>query len=59
MLHQWKNEHNLTETKDRWYKNHQLVVVEDDVLRRGVTHLIHSSETAGHPRITKTLVLMN
>ncbi len=59
VLHQWKDEHGLTETNDRWYKDHQLVVVEDDVLRRGVTHLIHSSETAGHPGITKTLILMN
>jgi len=33
--------------------------VEDDVLRRGVTHLIHTSNTAGHPGITKTLILMN
>ncbi len=35
VLHQWKDEHGLTETNDRWYKDHQLVVVEDDVLRRG------------------------
>ncbi len=33
--------------------------MKDDVLRGGVTHLIHSSNTAGHPGIAKTLVLMN
>jgi len=59
VLHQWKDEHGLTETNDRWYKDHRLVIMEDNILKRGVTHLIHSSDTAGHPGITKTLVLMN
>jgi len=59
VLHQWKNEHGLTETNDRWYKDHRLVIMEDDILRRGVTHLIHSSDTTGHPGIAKTLIIMN
>ncbi len=59
VLHQWKDKYGLTETNDGWYKDHRLVIVEDNALRRGVTHLIHSSDTTGHPGVTKTLVLMN
>jgi len=59
VLQQWKSKHGLTETNDGWYKDHQLIIMEDSVLRRGVTHLIHSSNTAGHPGVAKTLVLMN
>ncbi len=42
-----------------WYKDHRLIVVEDNVLRKGVTHLIHASDTTGHPGTTKTLALLN
>ncbi len=42
-----------------WYKDHRLIVVEDNVLRKGVTHLIHASNTAGHPGMAKTLALLN
>ena len=59
ILCMWKSEHGLNETNTRWYKDHWLVVMEDDILRRGVTHLIHSSNTTGHPGIAKTLTLMN
>jgi len=59
ILRMWKSEHGLNETNTRWYKDHRLVVMEDNILRRGVTHLIHSSNTAGHPGIAKTLTLMN
>jgi hypothetical protein len=40
------------------YKNQALVVVEDNSLRRGVTHLFHDSLTAGHPGISKTIDLI-
>jgi hypothetical protein len=40
------------------YKNQALVVMEDNSLRRGVTCLFHDSLTAGHPRISKTIDLI-
>ncbi len=58
-MHTWKDKHGLMETSNSWYKDHRLIVVEDNVLRRGVTHLIHTSKTTGHPGIAKTLTLMN
>ena len=33
--------------------------MEDNILRKGVTHLIHASDTAGHPGTAKTLTLLN
>jgi len=33
--------------------------MEDNALRKGVIHLIHDANTAGHPGIAKTLVLLN
>ncbi len=33
--------------------------MEDNILRKGVTHLIHASDTAGHPGTAKTLALLN
>jgi hypothetical protein len=58
-LKRWAAVHNLT-TLDRthWYHGTALVVVEDNKLRRGVTTLFHDSLTAGHPRISKTLQLL-
>jgi hypothetical protein len=51
--------HALTLSTDNYlYKNQALVVVEDNSLRRGVTHLFHDSLTAGHPRISKTIDLV-
>ncbi len=55
----WKNKHQITKTPEGWYKDHRLIVVEDNVLRKGVTHLIHASDTAGHPGTAKTLALLN
>ncbi len=55
----WESKHQITKTPEGWYKDHRLVVVEDNVLRRGVTHLIHASDTAGHPGTAKTLALLN
>ncbi len=58
-LYVWEKKHQLTKTPEGWYKDHRLVVVEDNALRKGVTHLIHASDTAGHPGIAKTLALLN
>ncbi len=55
----WENKHQLTKTPEGWYKDHRLVVVEDNALRKGVIHLIHDADTAGHPGIAKTLALLN
>jgi hypothetical protein len=37
-----------------WQKDQALVIVGNDDLKWGVTHLSHDSQRAGHPRITKT-----
>ncbi len=58
-LHAWEQKHHLTKMPEGWYKDHRLVVMEDNILRKGVTHLIHASDTTGHPGITKTLTLLN
>ncbi len=58
-LHVWEKKHQLTKTPEGWYKDHRLVVVEDNVLRKGVIHLIHASDTTGHPGTAKTLTLLN
>jgi hypothetical protein len=55
----WMAPHSLTLGTDNYlYKNQALVVVEDNSLRRGVTHLFHDSLTGGHPRISKTIDLV-
>jgi len=38
-----------------YWRNDQLVVMDDNGLRRGVLSLYHDSITAGHPGISKTL----
>jgi len=40
------------------WKDSALVIVENNDLRRGVLHHFHSSITAGHPGITKTIQLI-
>jgi hypothetical protein len=59
-LKRWASAHGLT-TLDgtHWYHGTALVVVEDNMLRRGVTSIFHNSLTAGHPGITKTLHLLS
>jgi len=59
ILRIWEKKHHLTNMPEGWYKDHRLVVMEDNILRRGVTHLIHALDTVGHPGITKTLTLLN
>jgi hypothetical protein len=59
MLQQWKTAHGIEHCPgDLWWKNHALVVVGNNNLRRGVTALFHDTITAGHPGIMKTLVAM-
>jgi len=51
--------HNLQLGLDNYlYQDSAFVVVEDNSLRRGVTHLFHDSLTAGHPGISKTINLI-
>jgi hypothetical protein len=58
-LKRWAAAHNLiTLDGTHWYHGTTLVVMEDNELRRGVTTLFHDSLTAGHPRISKTLQLL-
>jgi RNase H-like domain found in reverse transcriptase/Integrase zinc binding domain len=55
----WMAPHSLTLSMDNYlYKNQALIVVENNSLRRGVTHLFHNSLTAGHPGISKTIDLI-
>ena len=59
-LKQWAPTHGFS-TLDgtHWYHGTTLVVVEDNVLRRGVTSIFHDSLTVGHPGISKTLHLLS
>ena len=59
-LKQWASAHGLS-TLDgtHWYHGTTLVVMEDNVLRRGVTSIFHDSLTTGHPGISKTLHLLS
>jgi len=54
--------HNLTidpEHENTWRHGTALVVVADNVLRRGVITLFHDHKASGHPGITKTLQLIS
>jgi hypothetical protein len=55
LLAKWTLTHNLSVTEGLHWCGAQLVVVDDNTLRRGVISLYHNSITAGHPGITKTL----
>ncbi len=55
LLATWALAHNLTKTNKLYWRGDQLVVVEDNNLRRGVISLYHDSIMAGHPGISKTL----
>ena len=50
-----EKKHSLSHNGHCWYHNQtQLVVPEDNVLRRGVISLFHDSTTAGHPGTLQT-----
>src|SRR6202167_6350786 len=55
LLAKWSLAHNLSLTDSFHWRGSQLVVVDDNSLRRGVISLYHDSITAGHPGISKTL----
>jgi hypothetical protein len=58
-LLQWKETHGLQlDNQNHLWKGHALVVVENNDLRRGILHHFHSLKTTGHPRITKTIQLI-
>ena len=57
-LERWHRAHGLETHSGLWWKEHALVVVGNDNLRKGVTHLFHDSPTAGHPGIAKTTALV-
>jgi hypothetical protein len=55
----WKDTHDFClDSQNYLWKGDTLVVVENNDLRRGVLHHFHTSKTAGHPRITKTIQLI-
>src|ERR1700744_153598 len=53
-LEEWEALFKLTKVGKHYWKDTRLVVVDNNVLRRGVISLYHDIKTAGHPRITKT-----
>jgi hypothetical protein len=55
----WKDTHGLRlDNQNYLWKGDTLVVVENNDLRRGVLYHFHTSKTTGHPRITKTIQLI-
>jgi hypothetical protein len=55
----WKDTHGLRlDSQNYLWKGDALVVVENNNLRRGVLHHFHTSKTAGHPGIMKTIQLI-
>jgi len=55
----WKDTHNLClDDQNYLWKGDALVVVENNDLRRGVLYHFHTSKTAGHPGIMKTIQLI-
>ncbi len=58
-LKEWLEPHHLQiDTNNYFWKDNALVVVENNNLRREVLSLFHTSKTAGHPGISKTLTLI-
>jgi Integrase zinc binding domain len=57
-IQRWWLSHSLTKNRLLWTKNGALVVVGNNDVKRGVISLFHDTSTAGHPGITKTLLMM-
>jgi hypothetical protein len=58
-LKPWMAKYNLHLDSDNYlWKGDSLVVVENNDLRRGVLSSFHTSKTAGHPGISKTIQLI-
>jgi hypothetical protein len=59
LLLQWETTFHLTcDPSNNLWKDTALIVVENNDLRRGILHHFHSSLTAGHPGISKTIQLI-
>jgi Integrase zinc binding domain len=56
-IKRWRLNHSLTKNGRLWTKNGALVVVGNNDVKRGVISLFHDTSTAGHPGITKTLLM--
>jgi hypothetical protein len=55
----WKDMHGLRlDNQNYLWKGDALVVVENNDRRRGILHQFHTLKTAEHPRITKTIQLI-
>ena len=54
LLHRLATTYPLKQEGELYWYGDRLVVVENDLLRRGVISLYHDSPTAGHPGITNT-----
>ena len=55
----WKDTYALClDGQNYLWKGNALIVMENNDLRRGVLHHFHTSKTAGHPRIMKTIQLI-
>jgi Integrase zinc binding domain len=56
-IKRWWLSHSLTKNGRLWTKNSALVVVGNNDVKRGVISLFHDTSTAGHPGITKMLLM--
>ena len=55
----WKDTHGLRlDGQNYLWKGDALIVVENNNLRRGILHQFHTLKTTGHPRIMKTIQLI-
>jgi RNase H-like domain found in reverse transcriptase/Integrase zinc binding domain len=57
-IQRWQLSLSLSKNGWLWTTNGALVVVGNNDVKRGVISLFHDTSTAGHPRITKTLLMM-
>jgi hypothetical protein len=55
----WKDMHGLhLDSQNYLWKGDTLVIMENNDLRKGVLYHFHTSKTTRHPRITKTIQLI-
>ena len=54
LLHRWATTYPLKQEGELYWYGDRLVVVENNLLRRGVISLYHDPPTAGHPGIANT-----
>jgi hypothetical protein len=56
-IQRWRISHALSKNGRLWTKNSALVVVGNNDIKRGVISLFHDMSTAGHPGITKMILM--